>query len=104
MSNLPYSEQYRIVGKRWVAAEKLASLLEETKTAKLSQMKKALGDIPDSRAETQVKASPEWTALVTEMVEARADANLLRVQLAQIRMAFGEQNSAEATQRAEMRL
>jgi len=102
--NQRLSEMYWEFGKEWVQADKLASLLEETKTAKLSQMKKALGDIPDSRAETQVKASQEWTALVTEMVEARAQANLLRVKLAQIKMASGEQNNESANRRAEMRL
>jgi len=100
----PLSEQYRIVAKSWVEANKVASLLEETKSARLSQMKKALGDIPDSRAETTVKASPEWTALVSEMIEARSKSNLLMVQMAYIKMRAAEQASSEASARAEMRL
>lgn len=103
-SNLPLSEQFRIIAKKWVEADSAASILEETKSAVLSQRMAALGDMPVSKAEMTVKASPEWSDHVTEMVKAREQASLLKVQLEYIRMKFSEWQSAEATRRAEMRL
>lgn len=103
-SNLPLSEQFRIIAKKWVEADSAASILEETKSAVLSQRMAALGDMPVSKAEMTVKASPEWSDHVTAMVKAREHASLLKVQLEYIRMKFSEWQSAEATRRAEMRL
>jgi hypothetical protein len=104
MSNLPISEEYRIVAKQWTDAEAAASLLEDTKSAVLSQMMVALGDMPISRAEMQVKASDDWSDFIHKMVEARKKANLLKVQLEYIRMRSSEWSSLEASKRAEMRL
>lgn len=104
MSNQPNSEQYRIVAKQWTDAAASANLLEECKTPTLSQKMVALGDMPVSRAEMLVKASDEWHSYIKIMVEARKNANLLRVQLKYIEMKSAEQQSAEASKRAEMRL
>jgi hypothetical protein len=103
-SNLPNSEQYRVIAKKWVDADSAANLLEETKSAFLSQKMAALGDVPVSRAELTVKASPEWTDYVTRMVKAREASNRLKVQLEYIRMKAMENQSSEATKRAEMKL
>ena len=103
-SNLPISEQYRIVAKRWVDAEAAAALMEDTKSAMLSQMMTKLGDMPVSRAEMQVKASPEWMEFIENMVAARKHANLLKVQIEYLRMRSSEWTSEEATKRAEMKL
>jgi hypothetical protein len=103
-SNLPLSEQYRVVAKAYVDADSAASLLEETKSAVLARMMIALGDMPVSRAEMQTKASPEWNEFVTNMVKAREKAAFLKVKLEYIRMKFAEYQSVEATKRAEMRL
>jgi hypothetical protein len=102
--NLAWSEQYRIVAKQFVDADAAASILEELKSATLAQLMTELGDMPVSRAEMQVKADLEWTNYVEQMVEARRKANKLKVQLEYIRMRFSEQNSHEATKRAEMKL
>lgn len=102
--NLPWSEQYRIAAKDWVAKEGSASLLEETKSAVLSQRMAALGDMPVSRAEMTVKASEEWNDFVTKMVHAREAANLAKVRLEYLRMKFSEWQSNEANQRVEARL
>lgn len=103
-TNLPVSEQYRIAAKDWVAKDGAARMLEETKTAVLSQRKAALGDIPDSHAEKIVKASEEWADFIKQMVEARSAANLARVKLEYLRMKFSEWQSGDANKRAEMRL
>lgn len=104
MSNDPISEQYRIVAKQWVAANTAADMLEECKSAVLSQKMRALGDMPVSRAEMEVRASDEWTDYVRQMVEARGKANLLKVQCEYLKMRHSEQQSHEANARAEMRL
>ncbi len=103
-NNLPISEEYRIVAKNWVDAEAAASMLEDTKSAVLSQKMMALGDMPVSKAEMQVKASDDWFDFIHSTVEARKKANLLKVQLEYIRMRSSEWASAEASKRAEMRL
>lgn len=99
-----WSEKFRIAAKDYVAKEAAASILEETKSAVLSQKMMALGDMPVSRAEMQVKASLDWTEFVTNMVKAREESNLAKVKLEYTRMKFSEQQSAEATARAESRL
>lgn len=100
----PLSEQYRIIAKKWVDADGAANMLEETKSAVLSRMMMDLGDMPVSKAEMQVKASDAWREHVTQMVEARSQASLLKVQMEYIRMRFMEWQSHAATRRAEMKL
>lgn len=103
-SERPLSEQFRIVAKRWVDCDAAANMLEETKSAVLAQMMVALGDMPVSRAEMQVKASLEWSDHIKAMVDARKDANLAKVQLDYIRMKHMEWTSANANMRTEARL
>ena len=104
MTDLPLSEQYRVVAKKWVEADASASLLEESKSAFLSQLMAKEGDVAVSRAELAVKSSDEWESYIVKMTEARKAASLLKVQLEFIRMRFSEWQSAEATRRAEMKL
>lgn len=100
----PLSEQWRIVSKKWVDADCAANMLEETKSAVLSKMMVDLGDMPVSKAEMQVKASDAWREHITQMVEARSQASLLKVQMEYIRMKFHEWQSHAANRRAEMKL
>ena len=102
--NLPLSEQFRIIAKRWVDADSAASLMEESKSAVLSKRMADLGDMPVSKAEMTVKASDDWHTYIKEMVTAREKAARLKVQLEFIRMRFSEWQSHEATKRAEMKL
>jgi hypothetical protein len=103
-NNLPLSEQFRIVAKKWVDADAAASILEESKSAFLSRLMSEKGDMPVSKAEMQVKASQEWQEYIDHMTQSRADASRLKVQLEYIRMKFNEWQSIEATKRAEMKL
>lgn len=103
-TNLPLSEQFRIIAKKYVEADAAASILEETKSAMLAQWMAEQGDMPVSRAEMLVKSSGKWTDYIYDMVEARKAAALLKAQLEYIRMRFSEQQSHEATKRAEMKL
>lgn len=103
-ANLPWSEQFRIVAKEWVDLDNAATMLEETKSAVLSQKMAALGDIPVSHAERTVKSSGEWLDFIKKMVDARSAANLRKVQMEYLRMKFQEWNSENANRRAEMKL
>ena len=103
-NEIPLSEQYRIIAKKWVDADSAASLMEESKSAVLSRKMLELGDMPVSKAEMNVKASESWTEYIDQMVQARAKAVMLKVQLEYIRMKFSEWQSLEATKRAEMKL
>lgn len=103
-SNLPWSEQYRIVSKQWVDADAAASILEDTKSAVMAERVVALGDMAVNKAEATVKASPEWRQHVEAVVNARRAANRLKVQLEYLRMKFSEWQSHEATKRTEARL
>lgn len=103
-ANAPLSEQFRLAAKDWVDKDSAASMLEETKSAVLSQRMAALGDMAVSKAELQVKASQEWREFVEGMVRARTSANLAKVKLEWIRLKFNEWQSDAATKRAEMKL
>ena len=104
MTDLPISEQFRIIAKKWVEADAAHNLLEDTKSAVLAQRMMELGDLPVSRAEMQVKASDEWLKHIEAINAARERANLLKVQMEFIRMQFSEAQSAEANARAERRM
>lgn len=102
--NRPWSEQFRVVAKQWVDADAAATLLEDTKSAVLAERMQAHADLAVNRAEQIVKSSPEWRDHVEKMVNARKQANRLKVQMEYIRMRFSEFQSHEATKRAEMKL
>lgn len=98
------SEQFRLAAKDYVDADSAASILEEMKSATLSQLMQAHGDIPVSRAEMLVKASDAWSEYIHNMVKARTRANELKFKMEWLRMRFSEKQSSEATARAEMKL
>jgi hypothetical protein len=102
--NEPVSELYRIAAIAWADQDAAARMLEEGKTTYLAQRKAALGDIPDSRAETQVKASEEWADYIKKMVRAKTQANKARIEMEFMKMRFSEWQSAEANMRAERKL
>lgn len=104
MTSRPLSEQYHETAVQWVDADAAASILEETKSATLSQMMLAYPLFAVNRAEMTVKASPQWRDYLTRMVEARRNANLLKVRMEFLRMKFSENQSEEATERVKMKL
>jgi hypothetical protein len=63
-----------------------------------------LGDVPVSRAELTVKASPEWADYIKKMVRAREQANLARIEAEFLKMRFTEWQSQDANQRQELRM
>jgi hypothetical protein len=103
-SNEPWSEQYRIMGELWADAEAAASLLEDSKSAVLSQRMAMLGDIAVNKAEMTVKASREWQEHIEKIVAARKNANLLKIRMEFCKMKYHEEQGIEASKRAEMRM
>jgi len=103
-SNQPYSEQVRIKALEWADLDAAARMLEEGKTTYLAQRMAVLGDIPVSKAEKQVKASPDWADYIKKMVKAKTRANVARIELEYIKMKSWENSGLEANKRAEMRL
>jgi hypothetical protein len=106
--NLPLSEQFRLVAKKFVDAQAAASLMEETKSAVLSQITaNIIGyniDMSYNKAEMAAKSSQEYKDFIATMVDLRKKANLLKAQMEYIRMKHSEQMSYEATARSEQRL
>ena len=100
----PISEEFRLVAKAWVDANAAANLLEETKSAVLSKMMLALGEKSVSAAEMKVKASDKWYNHVKKIVDARADADLRKVQMEYVRMKFSEWQSSDANARRERQM
>lgn len=103
-NDVPYSEQYRLAALEWVSMDAAARMLEEGKSAFVAQRKNALGDISDAKAERAVKGSAEYSDYVKKMVSAKTAANRQKIEVEFLRMRFMENNSAEATQRAERRM
>lgn len=103
-NDVPLSEQYRLAARQWVRLDAAARLLEEGKTTYLAQRKAALGDIPDSKAEKQVKASPDWSDYIKKMVAARTAANEAKIDVTFTEMRHREWIAADANARAERKM
>jgi hypothetical protein len=104
MSNTPISEQWYSAALKHADLEAAASMLEENKSAVLSQSMTKLGDIPVSRAELIVKASADWAEYIRKMCEARTAANKAKVEMEYLKMRAMEWQSHEATARTQARL
>lgn len=103
-NDMPVSEQYRLTARDWVEMDAAARMLEEGKTTYLAQRMAALGDIPVSKAEREVKSSPEWADYIKKMVNAKTAANRQRVELDFLKMRHMERTSEEANARSERKL
>jgi hypothetical protein len=102
--NIPPSEQWYHAAQKWADLNAAADMLEEGKSAFLSQKMIRLGDMPVSRAELTVKASPEWADYIKKSVRAREQANLAKIEAEFLKMRFSEHMSIDANQRQEMRM
>lgn len=104
----PISEQFRIVARQFVEYDNAARLLEECKTATLSEMicniiSESEG-MAHNQAEREAKASEQWRHYLDEMVKARTKANEKKVQLEYMRMKFTEWQMGMAMQRDERKM
>ncbi len=103
-NDAPISERFRLAALEWAELDSAARMLEEGKTTFLAQRKTLCGDVPDSHAEKQVKASKEWADYVKAMVRAKTAATRARVEVDYLKMLFNEWQSAEANARAERKM
>lgn len=100
----PLSEIYEEIAEQWVDYDAAANLLEDCKSAFLSERMLLHSDLPVNRAETMVKASPEWKEYVEKTVEARRKANLYKVKLETVKMRHSEWVAQDANQRMAAKL
>lgn len=98
------AEKWYVAAERHVALDAAANMLEEGKSAYLSQRMAALGDMAVSKAETAVKASADWADYIKKMVRAREQANLAKIEAEFLRMKFSEWMAHDANARTEARL
>lgn len=103
-NDVPISEQFRIAALEWVELDSAARVLEDSKSAIVSQWINDFGDVPVSRAEARVKASDEYLRLIENIANARTEANKAKVQVEYLRMRFSEQIGHDATARLERRM
>lgn len=77
-------EKWRAAANLWVEADDLARELEEKKSIYVAEQKNVRcgfnQKLSQAAAEQQVKASPEYSDMIEQMVNARTEANRLRVQ------------------------
>lgn len=105
MSNeFPYSEQYRLAGEEWADKDAAARLLEDTKDAVVAQKQAELGDLSVAKAKQTVQASQWYLKYVERMVLARTEANKAKIRLKYAEMRYYENQSREASGRAELRM
>ena len=106
--NRPISQIYAEIGAQWADADAKATILEDTKSAFLSQkiMEHQARDssLAYNKAEAFVKASLEWTDRISETIEARREANHLRVKMESLKMAHSEYISHDANERVVAKL
>lgn len=100
----PLSELWHRASEDWTLLESAASILEECKSAFLSQLMTSQGDMPVSKSELKAKSDPKWTEYLKAMVDARTKANFAKIKVEYLRMRFFEENSRAATERVAARL
>ena len=102
--NVSPSEAWYNAATRWASLQAAADMLEDGKSAYLSQRMAALGDMPVSKAELAVKSSPEWADYIKKSVRAREQANLAKIEAEFLKMRFSEFMSMDANARTEARM
>lgn len=107
-SNQRIEQQWYEAAMAHADAEAAAQLLEETKSSVLAEhVANLIRDEPKmsiAKAETTVKASPEWRQFVEGMVRARKAANKARVTRDYLKMQFSVWIAEDANHRAGARM
>lgn len=99
-----HSEQYRLAAKEWVDLKAAADLLEESKSAFLSQLKISNNGSSMAEKDMLARGSVTYREYVSSMVAARKAANLAHVKVEWIKMRYWEHQSLNANARSEARL
>lgn len=103
----PMSEQFRLVARKFCAANAKARRFEAIKSTELERRKKDLirerGPMPDAAAEREVKASDDWMQFLEEGVAAMNEAERHKLHMELLEIQRWEINDANASHRAEMK-
>ena len=83
-----HAEQFRMEGQKWVQSDERARKHKELKDHELAKRMKALGDMAVAAAKRDVEASQAWADFLTEMVQARTQANRERIEVEYLHMQF----------------
>lgn len=92
------------LGEDWADKNAAADILEETKSALLSELKTFSMEKSDAAKETEAKANPKYKAHLESMVEARRVANRAKVNYEAAKTWTDLLRTKEANLRAEMKL
>ena len=92
------------LGEEWADQNAAADILEETKTALLSELKTYSMEKSDAAKETEAKANPKFREHLEAMVEARRIANRAKVNYEAAKTWTDLLRTKEANLRAEMKL
>ena len=87
-----HAEQFRTQGLKWVQSDERARKLKELKDHELAKRMKARGDIAVAAAKRDVEATQEWADFLTEMVQARTQANRELIEVEYLHMKFFEKH------------
>lgn len=95
-------EEIKRRGADWADKEAAASLLEEGKKPRLSQLKSQF-DGSDASRETQALATPEYHEYIRDMVEARKQAHIARINYRAAETWCDLHRTQEASKRIELK-
>lgn len=97
------TERLRLAGEEWADCEAAASLLEETRKTVLAELMNQVEGSVAARESTAL-ADPVYRLHLTNMVNARREANRAKVRFDSAKAWIELTRTAESSRRAEMRL
>lgn len=96
------AERMRLAGEDWSDKDAAANLLEETKKSVLAELINNADGSSMAAKESQAQADPAYKLHLTNMVNARKEANRARVKYDSARAWVELIRTSEATRRTEM--
>jgi hypothetical protein len=97
------AERMRLAGEEWSDLDAAANMLEETRKSVLAELMNQSQASSMAARESDALADPAYKLHVTNMVNARKDANRARVRYDTARAWVELVRTSEATKRAEMK-
>lgn len=97
------AERMRLAGEEWSDLDAAANMLEETRKSVLAELMNQSQASSMAARESDALADPAYKLHVTNMVNARKDANRARVKYDTARAWVELVRTSEATKRAEMK-
>jgi len=98
------AERMRLAGEEWSDLDAAANMLEETRKSVLAELVNQSKGGSIAAKESEALANPAYRLHLTNMVNARREANRARVKYDTSRMWVELVRTSEATKRAEMKI